>query len=210
MRLERLESRFTPAAVFTYTDTDGDHVTVTTSKGTSDDLAPILTFSSSIPDKRRQLECIDFSASAAVFAGTDLTVTAQRSNALGDGRANVGYIDATNSNGGTDLSLGFIRINGDLGRIDAGAGGLAIRGLTVQSMGQFDLTTQTPSGNLISNLSGALGYLKVGGNIKEAFINVLGFEAARIGPVTVGGSLLGGSGFLSGGIFCSGPIGPVT
>src|SRR5262245_25215045 len=133
MRLERLESRFTPAAVFAYTDTDGDRVTVTTSKGTSDDLAPLLIFSSPIPDKRRQLERIACSASAAVFAGTDLTVTAHRTDALGDSRANVGYIDASNSNGGTDLSLGFVRINGDLGRIDAGTGGLAIRGLTVQS-----------------------------------------------------------------------------
>src|SRR5215510_1040499 len=104
MNLELLESRFTPVAVFTYTDRDGDHVTVTTSKGTNADLTAILLFDNSIPDKPRQLEQIDFSTNAAVFAGTDLTVTATRALSAGDGLANVGYIDATSFNGGTNLN----------------------------------------------------------------------------------------------------------
>jgi len=214
MRLEVLESRFTPAAVFTYTDTDGDLVTVTTSKGTKADLSAILHFGPAGPSIHPQLQAIDFSANAAVFAGTDLTVTARRTDAGGDGLANVGYIDASNSNGGSDLNLGLIRIRGDLGRIDAGspltAGPVAVRGLTVQSIGQFGLATQEAGGNLVSNLSGALGSLKVAGDICGAFINGIGFDAARIGSVTIGGSLLGGPGSFSGLINCTGPIGPVV
>jgi hypothetical protein len=37
--VEALESRIVPAAVFTFTDVDGDAVTVKTSKGTNADLS---------------------------------------------------------------------------------------------------------------------------------------------------------------------------
>src|SRR5262245_38936665 len=113
MHLELLESRLTPTAFFTYTDVDGDPVTVTTSRGTNADLAAILVFSEKAGP--RQLQTIDFAARSAVFAGTDLTVTTTgKPIPGGNSSANVGYIHAT----GTDL--GAIRIRGDLGRIDAG------------------------------------------------------------------------------------------
>jgi hypothetical protein len=55
----------------------------------------------------------------------------------GDGRINVGYIGATGADGGQSLSLGKIRIDGDLGRIRAGELGsdYGVVSLTVDSMG---------------------------------------------------------------------------
>src|SRR5262249_27596031 len=41
--IEPLEARIAPAAVFTFTDVDGDLVTVKTSKGTNDQLAALIT-----------------------------------------------------------------------------------------------------------------------------------------------------------------------
>ena len=92
--IEPLEPRIAPAAVFTFTDVDGDIVTVKTSKGTNADLAAVLTFSDPAAANPRQLQTINLSSSAG-FAGTDLSVTAKRGPTGGDGRVNVGYIAPT-------------------------------------------------------------------------------------------------------------------
>jgi hypothetical protein len=87
----------------------------------------------------------------------------------------------------------------------------AISTLAVGSMGRLGLDTQIGVGNLQSNIFGALTSLVVKGDIKEAFINVTGVDAAdgKVGGVTIGGSLIGGSNAASGGIGCSGDLGPV-
>src|SRR5262249_52004599 len=164
---------------------------------TNADLAAVLTFNDGDPNKPRQLQTIDLSANAAVFAGTNLTVTAVRTKDGGDGLAAVGYVDATALDGGTSLDLGVVRIGGDLGRINAGNSttpGPAARGLAVQSLGELGISTQAAGGFLISNLNGSLGFLTVTGDVREAAVLVGGSDGNRLGPVTIGGSLLGGPG----------------
>jgi hypothetical protein len=214
--IERLEARIAPAAVFTYTDVDGDHVTIQTSKGTVAALTAILT---QVPGGLgEELQRIDFSAAAvdgggrSIFHGTNLSVTATRSSLGGDGRVNVGYIDATAVGGGTGLDLGMVTIRGDLGQIDAGdaaTGTPAAKGLSVQSMGQFGTSTQGAGASLVSNFNGGLGFLKVSGNIQDACLSIGGGADGRIGSVTIGGSLIGGTAGNSGRVYSSGAMGPV-
>ena len=199
LRVETLESRLTPAAVFTYTDVDGDSVTVRTNRGTDAELAAIISLA---PEGiGQELQRIDFSLNAPVFAGTNLSVTARRTAAAGDGRVNVGYIDASFTDGGTSLDLGKIVVRGDLGQIDAGdppASSLGVRSISVQSLGQFGTSTQAPGGNLNSDIQGRLGLLKVAGSVTNSRIS-----SDNFGAVNIGGSLVGGN------IDGSGPIGPV-
>ncbi|MGB8168575.1 MAG: hypothetical protein WCF18_13845, partial [Chthoniobacteraceae bacterium] len=161
LRVEPLESRIAPAAVFIFTDTDGDKVTVKTSLGTDDELAAagVLTFDLAA-DVPRQLQKIDLSNNAN-FAGTDLTVTATRVGPGGDGVTAVGFIDASTSGGGAALDLGKITIDGDLGRILAGTGAAAtsVKTLAVGSLGLLGTATQAAGGDLRSTLAGALGKL---------------------------------------------------
>ena len=82
-------------------------------------------------------------------------------------------------------------------------------------MGQFGTTTQAAGGSLESDIQGALGRAGLGtltvvGNIDGAFINVSGGSDGTIGPVSVGGSLVGGAGDYSGEISASGNIAGVT
>lgn len=204
MNIEPLESRIAPAALFKFIDVDGDAVTLTTSKGTNADLAAIVT----VVDEGigKELQRIDFSLNASVFAGTNLTITAKRTAAGGDGLVNVGFIDASDTAGGTALDLGTISIRGDLGRIEAGdasTGTTALKGLSVQSMGEFGVTTQQAGGDLTSKINGALGSLKVAGNIRDAFVVTLGGLDGKVGPITVGGSI------IAGGFSIAGPMGLV-
>jgi hypothetical protein len=214
--IEALEQRIAPAAVFTFTDLDGDQVTVRTSKGTNQDLAAVLTLADAGDGK--QLQVIDLSANP-IFAGTDLLVTAKKS-ATGDGRVNVGYVDATQVNGGGSLDLGTVKIKGDLGQIDAGdpeTNTMAIKSLGVQSMGRLGLVTQGGTGDLTSEIYGPVGALKVANDVRGAWVKVHGdFMAAqgklangRIGSVQIGGSLIGTSSDSSGLISTTGAVGTV-
>lgn len=115
---------------------------------------------------------IDFSTVPLVdgvnpFAGTDLTVSVVRRGENGDGRVNVGYIDAAASDGagmdGVAIGLGKVKIAGDLGQIDAGTGGtsVAIKSLTVQTFGAWGTATQGANGSVLSSLAGKVGTIKV-------------------------------------------------
>jgi hypothetical protein len=203
--IEPLESRIAPAVVVlnpttaTYTDVDGDIVTIKVSLGT---LATGL-FATTAVGLGDQLQAINLSNGG--FDGTNLTLSVKQ-RATGDGLANVGYINSTTQD------LGKVTIKGDLGRIDAGDATTAtpgVKSLNVRSMGRFGTATQAASGNLESDIVGALGVLKVKGDIAGAFIAVTGNADSRIGAVTIGGSLIGGSDQLSGAISCVGRMGPV-
>jgi autotransporter-associated beta strand protein len=156
----------------TYTETDGDVVTVKITKGalTAGDFA--FGFSG---DNRQQLQRLLLDADDA---GTKLTITARPTAAGGDGFANVGYINATG------VALGAVSVDGDLGRIDADA----VKSLTVRSLGGLGLTSQAAGGSLVSNFSGSLSKLTVKASIHGA--TLLG--AASIGTVKINGSFLGG------------------
>ena len=185
--LELLEHGIAPAAVFTFTDVDGDKVTIKTSKGTDAELTAALTLVEVSPGDQ-QLVKVDLSSSAS-FAGTDLLITAKKSP-TGDGRVNVGYIDASGLfNGGTNLDLGKIVVKGDLGQIDAGSASdpsSGIKSLSVGSLGRLGLSTQGGFGSLASGILGDVGSLMISGDLKDAEFNVVG----SIGRITIGGSLM--------------------
>jgi hypothetical protein len=123
----------------------------------------------------------------------------------GDGLAAVGRINAGTNN------LGAVIVKGDLGNIDAGSGSAdvpAVKSLSVRSMGIYGVATQGAGlVELFSDFFGALGSLKVTGDIKDVFIRVLGGASATIGSIRVGGSIIGGTLDNSGEIFCAGNMG---
>jgi hypothetical protein len=180
----------------TFTEADGDIVTVKITRGTLDGtelkLFPVLDDSGR--GSLLQLNLGD------EFDGTSLSITARRGATGGNGFVNVGFIDASG------IDLGPIKVGGDLGRVEAGA----VKSLTVQSLGALGLSTQSPGGNLTSQFSGKLGKLTVKSSIHGATIlgsdsigavNVLGsiFDGrisagADLGTVTVRGDIVGMAG----------------
>lgn len=205
--LEILEPRIAPATLtgqaLTYTDLDGDHVTVTISKGA---LLPTdftfntggVTGDNSTP---QQLQLINLALATGVD-GADITVKVQKAP-TGDGLAAVGRITAGLH------SLGNIKIAGDLADLDCGplAGTVAVGAVSVHSIGQFGATTEPAGSDEEWSIVGAMGSLTVARDVRDAWIHVTG--GGSLGPVTIGGSLLGGSLAHSGSITTAGSIGPV-
>ncbi|HEY2342248.1 MAG TPA: hypothetical protein VGH90_04415, partial [Chthoniobacteraceae bacterium] len=190
--IELLESRIAPAAVFvnattaTYTDTDGDLVTVKFTKPvlSASNVADVLeTASTGAGD---QLEKIDLTQ-ALNPAGTGLTITAKPSADAGDGFASVGYIDALG------IDLGAVKIHGDLGRIDAGDSNtatLGLKSLAAASIGLFGSSTQAAGGNDQSNVTAGIGPITITTDWSFASLTVTGGKGS-IGAISVGDSMLG-------------------
>ena len=201
MNIEPLELRIAPAAVFKFTDVDGDDVTVTASTGTLDEGVQLLFSAASGP---RQLQTLVLTSDE--FAGANISIIAKRSPANGgDGLVNVGYINAAG------VDLGAVLVDGDLGAVDAGNTATAtpgLKSLAVQSLVAFGLSTGATS--LQSDIMGALGALKVKSDVRDASVIVMGNPVAdgKIGSITIGGSLIGGTAF-QGELFASGAIGAV-
>jgi hypothetical protein len=203
---EGLEARLAPAIVVAadghsaaYADVDGDKVTVKVSLGT---LTAGL-FTSAISGAGEQLQEIDLSGGG--FDGANLSFGVTKVPG-GDGLANVGYVNST----GHDL--GKVAVKGDLGRIDAGDAVTAtpgLKSLSVRSLGRLGTDTQAAGGSLESDINGALGSLAVAADVNGAFVQVTGGADGKIGAVTIGGSLIGGSVGNSGQIIGYGDMGPV-
>lgn len=171
----------------TYTDLDGDLVTIKTSKG---EFAPgDFSFSNSFSSIGGfQLQTINLSDDAEEFSGTNLTITAKRGPLGGDGFVNIGFLKARDTGGGFGIDLGKVSIKGDLGQIDAGDATLttaAVKSLVVQSMGELGLSTQNVVGSLRSDFNSGLGSLTVLGNLRGVDLVVGG----AIGKVTIGGDI---------------------
>jgi hypothetical protein len=196
---EALEARIAPAATFTFMDVDGDTVTITTSQGTDAQLtAAALLAPSGVGMQLQALQLADLAA----FSGANVTIDAVQAGA-GDGFVNVGYIDATN------IDLGKVVVDGDLGRIDVGHRsfpGAGVNALDVQSLGSLGLTTQAAGGTLLSNVKGSLGTLTVHGNVTDAQIEVV----QTIKHIAIEGSLIGGLAEKSGSIRAGGNVSDVT
>ena len=160
MDIEPLESRIAPAVVVnpldakiaTYTDLDGDKVTIKVSTGTFIDSL----FTSQMKGAGEQLLLLDLSGGG--FDDANFTISVVKAPG-GDGLAHVGAIDST----GHDL--GNVIVPGDLGRIDAGDAATAdggLKSLTARSMGRYGLANQALGGDLESDIQGGFGALKVG------------------------------------------------
>ena len=195
----------------TFTDVDGDLVTVKVSKGALAAGDFTLLHPLGAVAGGAQLVKLDVTGDANFLPGAAITITAKRGPLGGDGHVNVGAIDATG------IDLGAVSIPGDLGRIDAGTGSAmkpAMVSLTVQSLGAFDRSTQDTGATLTSDIFGALGKLVVKTNIDRATIIVsVGATPAlgKIGSISIGGDLIGGDDrFHIGQISATGDIGSAT
>lgn len=219
--VEPLEPRIAPASLIgkntvIYTDADGDSVRLTISQPlfTSASVAnAVLGFSSGAnavgtgTAAHEQLQKIDLTALGGVASGLSMSVAVTQKAAAGDGRADVGYINATG------LDLGAVGIRGDLGRIDAGDAdtGLALRALGVLSLGAKGIATQAAGGDLTSDIHGPVGIFNVAGDVDTARVNFLDatghVATGSVGLLRIGGALKGGAADNTGFVSFSGTIG---
>jgi hypothetical protein len=165
----------------TYDDVDGDLVTIAVSVGA---LSPSnFTFDAG----GTQLQTLNLINGTTSFNGANISITVKRGD-NGDGLANIGFLSA---NG---INLGTVAINGDLGRIEAGANSatiLAIRSLTVRSIGRMGLDTQDGAGSLRSYINGSVGSITVKGDVRGAAITLNNTSYGNLNTLTIGGSLIG-------------------
>jgi hypothetical protein len=158
----------------TFLDSDGDEVTIKTTKGA---LKP----ENLIFNADGSLRAIDLLGDSE-FNGANLTITAEQVG-TGNGRVDVGLINAI------DLDLGSATIDGTLGRITVGDGDdkkSALKSLSVGSLGTTDPVTQP----LLSEFRGDLGKLNITSDVRGAAVSVQG----ELKKVTVGGDLVGDTG----------------
>jgi hypothetical protein len=191
--IEILESRIAPATlsgqVVTYTDLDGDTVSIMFSTGTLAKSQFTFANSSAFDDTTpQQLQTIDIHGLAG-FAGADITVTVKPAASGGDGLTAIGYINATG------VDLGKVSVAGDLSEIDAGtdaASNVAIKALSVFSMNLYSNATDPAK----SEIKGSLGSLTVKTDVTHAEIKVTDSMAAangKIGVISIGGFITSGS-----------------
>ena len=175
----------------TFSDVDGDRVTVTTSRGDFD--PSNFTISPVTGSASGGWQFAGLHVNDGEFAGADFKITAQRTASGGDGLVNLGFLDATG------IALGNVSIAGDLGRIEAAS----VRTLAANSMGMFATSTQiglAPS--LESHINGGLHLLNVTGDLVGVTFEVTGsigrilagsapFTYAFSGGIKVGGTIDG-------------------
>ncbi len=225
---------------FEYVDVDGDLVNVKVSKGslsvplsgpgtTGNDVF----FTQSGTVGGRFFQRLDLSDDNFKYDGADLIVTAKpqvlaTGEVLGDGKADVGAIDAALPQPGLfqfiiGQSLGKVQISGDLGRLIAGStkhpSGVHV--LDVGSLGAGANIPNSPVNGLNPNSSivlGPIGKMIVHGDVAGS-LSVIGDaidlplhsgSVGRIGNLVVKGVLRGGSADSSGQIAFTGGIGSAT
>jgi hypothetical protein len=159
--------------VIAFEDVDGDLVTIKVAKGQiqPDDLV-------FAPDGQLQLLKL---TDPARFDGANLSITAEQVGA-GDGLVNVGAVNAEG------VTLGKVKIDGDLGQIDVGNdSSRAIGSLKVGSLGAMGATTQMAGtlNPLFSDVRGSIGKLAVQDDVMNAIVSVVG----NAKKVFIGGDL---------------------
>jgi hypothetical protein len=228
--IEILESRIAPAGVFYFTDTSGNHVKVTSTVGTSAQLAtaveaglsnynsmnPSTTPPVGVPHTLQLL-----TLTAPTFSGASISITATPSNDLdpgthsapgpveGNGLVNVGEINASGVN------LKSVTVHGDLGQIIVGGGNatsVGLGSLNVVSMGDFGLLTGANAtlSRFINGVTSITVAHDVNGVLLRADEGATGsLPLAKIGSIVIGGNLIGGSTASTGEIAAADGIGSV-
>lgn len=197
--IEPLEARIAPASI-TFTDLDGDLVTITVSKGT---LAQLTAAAGNLADHRLQV----LNLTAADFSGASVSITAKPVAGKGDGFVNVGYINATGN------VLSSVLVDGDLMTIDVGnlsKNAVALGSLTVHSMGALGLNTGAP--DFISQINGAVKTINVKTDLSDASVSIFGVANSKsvgLGALNIGGSLKAPTSTGYGTVNVSGDIGSV-
>jgi len=188
--------------VATFTDVDGDLVTVklkTQVQASSFDML--------VKSLDGRSQCLELTIGHE-FEGSDLSITVKRANG-GDGKVNIGFINAAG------VDLGHMTVQGDLGKIVAGGGGaaMALKSLTVESLGAFGGLTEDTGSDHTSSITGTVGAIKVAGDVREASLIVHDTATAGTGKaasVTIGGSLIGGAAIASGDLGADTALGVVS
>ncbi|MEA3209933.1 MAG: hypothetical protein QOE70_2990 [Chthoniobacter sp.] len=174
--------------VATYTDVDGDRVTVTTSAGTFEDGDFKIV---AAPSGGGQLRLLVLDSS---FEGANVTFTAQPDSDRGNGFVNIGALDTRG------VSLGSISIAGDLGALlGAGSvGKVAVNSFTAHSIGALGASTLASGGVVGLGFNGGVGKLTINGDVRDARLSAPG-ATDRIGSVALAGSLVGSAELSAGG-----------
>jgi hypothetical protein len=173
--LEALEPRVAPAVLvnastITFTDLDGDVVTVKFSRGVFDSpeaAALALEFDSDFSETGpQQLQAIRLEGDNR-FQGVGITVSTQRGGP-GDNLVNVGAILAA----GIDLNK--VSIQGDLGKIEAGSDGAvrpqALGSLDVRTVAEQGTSSQAPGGDTLSRIVGKVGKFLIKDNLYGSLV----------------------------------------
>jgi hypothetical protein len=206
--LEPLEARIAPAAllpggkVATFTDIDGDLVTVKFSKPilTAGNVGTIFAFTGSMfsstgPQKLASLNLANLGAAAN---GVDITISAKRSATTGgNGFVDLVSINASDLNPGTGtgsgIDLGKVIVKGNIDSIDAGDANLDTPALKSADL----LTLGAVSPGTTSTIYGKAGTFKVRGtllgNLVVNAFNPTSAVQETLASLIVGGSI--GAGF---------------
>jgi len=216
--IEILESRIAPAGVFFYTDGSGDLVKVTSTVGTTTQLATAVEAGLSNYGTGQSLltqpHTLQLLALGSTFANASISITATPSKGLdptgplqGSGFVNVGEINATGVN------LRAVTVHGDLGQIIVGGGNatsVGLGSLSVQSMGDFGLLTGANA--TLSRFINGVTTINVAHDVDGVLLraDASGSAAlAKMGSVIIGGSLIGGATADTGEIAAADGIGAV-
>jgi hypothetical protein len=202
--IEILESRIAPAGVFFFTDGSGNLVKVTSTVGTSAQLATAVEAglsnygtSQSLLTQPHTLQLLTL---GSTFANASISITATPSTNLtspgnpeGNGLVNIGEINASGVN------LKSVTVHGDLGQIIVGGGNatsVGLGSLSVMSMGDFGLLTGANA--TLSRFINGVTTINVAHDVNGVLLRAdeasTGTAAlAKIGSVFIGGNLIGGS-----------------
>lgn len=180
--------------IATFTDIDGDLVSVKVNKGT-------LSKGDFNFVGAGMWQKLDLSQDA-LLSGAKVTVSVKKLGG-GNGKVSLGYLDARG------IDLGLVKLPGDLGQIDVGDNTFttpALKSLTVGSIGV--LTSGLSSTQ--SDFAGALRKLVVQGDLRGT-ISVAGGVDGGIGSASIAGNLDGSAGGVFNGLLrATGKIGSVT
>ncbi len=154
----------------TFTDVDGDDVSVKTSRGQfTPEMFELIPTGNFVGGSA--LQTIKVSG-ASDFAGAKISITAKRGAFGGNGAVNLEKFDATG------INLNKVTLDGALGFILAGSGANgtpAIKKLTAQSLGAFGISSIPQNGlALASELNGDLGKLIITSDIRDTSFRVMG------------------------------------
>ena len=147
----------------TWTDADGDRVTLKVSKGSLD--ASQFFFAPGSGNVGAVLQLLQLND--AEFTGSNVSVTVKKAG-TGDGRVALGYLNAT----GNDL--GVVKVSGDLGRITCGdmdSTSISLKSLTVNSMGLAGGQT-LPDGIGNSRVLGPVGSVFIATDLQQVSFSV--------------------------------------
>lgn len=188
----------------TFTDVDGDKVTVKTTKGKF----TVDMFDVSAEGLGFHLDTLHLTD--PLMAKTNLTFSAKPQDVNHDGTkdgdklVNVGAID------GVGKDLGAVSLPGVLGKITAGDAVLETGGLKSLKVGGLGkVVIATPGTDYYTEIMGKLGSLTVMHDVIGAEVEATGGMLGNIGKIKIGGSLIGDAESDSGSIYATGNMGAV-